>query len=101
MKNWEETNAGYVEGFHVDLEYDGPRRSVILRAPGSNIQSMSVDVFQKWFQVISDNTSSVTCRALRKQGKISACYQQSRTKQYKSDTWIRFGPERNRECENP
>lgn len=70
MKNWEETNAGYVEGFHVDLEYDGPRRSVILRAPGSNIQSMSVDVFQKWFQVISDNTSSVTCRALRKQGKI-------------------------------
>lgn len=101
MKNWQERNAAYVEGFHVDLEYDGPQRSVILRAPGSYIQSMAVNVFCGWFDVISEDTLSVTCRGLKKQGKILACYLQLRTKQYKSDTWIRCELERHWECEDP
>ena len=102
MNNWMERNAAHVEGSHIYLEYDGPRRSVILRTPMSSyIQSMAVNVLLGWFHEISDDTLSVTCRGLKKRGKILSCYLQLRTTQYKSDTWIRCEPEKHWECEDP
>lgn len=97
MDDWEEANAGHVERFHIYLEYDGSLRKVIFRAVGSAIYSMSVHAFWEWFWMISRDTTNEECFVSRKPGKISPCHLQSKTKQYKSDTWIRFVPQKDKQ----